>query len=370
MRKTPILIMTAALGLVLATAGCGTKPLEPPAGAQEEGSVQTIRLGTEGAAAAGLKTERAARRSFAVPIEAYGLVQFDPRLHHHLTARVPGRIEEVLAFEGDRVNAGQTLLTLYSPDFLSSESELLQMFERLKVAERRGNAEEQPMLEGLLQAAEKKLRFLGLGPEEIQRLKDKKEAALLLPVRAPIRGVISEFPVVAGTSVEAGALLFEISDLSTIRVEARVFEKDIARLEPGLKADISLAALPGEKFSGRLTIVGASVDETTRTIKAIITVPNLDGRLKPGMSASVTLIPRQAVSVLAVPESAVRRVEGRDIVFIAGPGRTFIPSEVKVGRTWEGFVEILSGLAEGQEVVTEGSLALKSEMLKKNLEGE
>jgi membrane fusion protein, heavy metal efflux system len=370
MQKARIVILMAAMGLALIAAGCGTKSQEPQAAEDAEGSGQTIRLSPAGAAAAGLKTARAEMRSFSIPIDAYGLVEFNPRFHYHLTARVPGRVEEVLAFEGARVSAGQKLLTMYSPDFLSAQSEFLLMLERQKIGERGGSAQEQSMAQGMLQAAEKKLKFLGLGPEEIQNLKDKKEAALLLPVRAPIRGVVNECPVVAGSSVEAGTLLLEISDLSTVRVEARVFEKDIARLEPGLRADISLAALPGEKFSGRLAVVGATVDEASRTVKAIIDVPNTGERLKPGMSASVTLFPRTPTKVLAVPESAVRKVEGRDLVFVAGPDGVFAASEVKVGRTLEGFVEILSGLAEGQEVATEGTLALKSEMLKKNLEGE
>ncbi|MCJ7612448.1 MAG: efflux RND transporter periplasmic adaptor subunit [Candidatus Aminicenantes bacterium] len=370
MTKTGIGALIVALGLAAVAAGCGAKPQAPQAVEDTEESAPTIRLSPDGAAAAGLKTARVDMRSFSIPIAAFGLVQFDPRFHHQLTARVPGRVEEVLAFEGARVNAGRKLLTLYSPDFLSAQSELLQMLERQKIGERSGSAEERSMAQGLLQAAEKKLGLLGLGPDEIRNLKDKKEAALLLPVRAPIRGVVTECPVTAGSSVEAGALLLEISDLRTVRVEARVFEKDIARLEPGLRADISLAALPGEKFSGRLAVVGATVDEASRTIKAIIEVPNTGERLKPGMSASVTLVPRRRIKVLAVPESAVRKVEGRDLVFVAGPDRTFAASEVKVGRTLEGFVEIQSGLAEGQEVATEGSLALKSEMLKKNLEGE
>ena len=370
MKNTAIIILIAAAGLTFFAAGCGSRPPEPQGAADAEPSAGTIHLSPEGEAAAGLKTARVEKRSWAVPIDATGQVQFNPRLRHRLTARVPGRVEEVLAFEGARVAAGQKLLTMYSPDFLSAQSEFLLLLERDKSAERGGSPEERSMARSMLQAAEKKLALLGLGPEELRRLRDGQDAALLLTVRAPIRGVVIDCPILAGSSVEAGGLLAEIADLSSVRVEARVFEKDIARLEPGLQATISLAALPGETFSGRLAVIGAALDETSRTAKAVIDVANAGERLRPGMSASVRLAPRQAVEVLAVPESALRRVEGRDIVFVAGPGRTFVPAEVKPGRTLDGFTEILSGLAEGQEVAAEGSLALKAEMLKKNLEDE
>jgi cobalt-zinc-cadmium efflux system membrane fusion protein len=369
MKKTAFLRALAALSVILFLAACTSKAGSEPAAAGEENG-GAITLSPESAELAGLKTARAELRTVSDPIKAFGLVTFDPRLHHHLTARVPGRIEEIFAFEGTRVAAGQKILTLYSPDFLTAQSELLQMLERQRVAERNGDAEERKTVQGMLDAAEKKLRFLGLTEEDVRGLRDRQEVSLLLPVRSPIAGLVSDCPAVAGNSVESGTLLVEISNLRTVRVEARVFEKDIARVEPGLRAEVELAALPGQTFGGTLTVVGATVDETARTGKAIIEVPNPAERLKPGMSASVTIFPRGTLKILAVPESAVRKVEGRDVVFIARPGRTFVPREVKVGRTFGGLVEVLAGLAAGEEVAAEGSLALKSELLKKNLEGD
>ncbi len=370
MKKIMLVIALAALALAVFLAACKSETATPPAAGPEDEHGGTVTLSAESAQLAGLKTARAEVRAVADPIKAFGLVAFDPRFHNHLTARVPGRIEEIFAFEGTRVAAGQKLLTLYSPDFLTAQSELLQMLERQRVAERNGDAEERKMVQGMLDAAEKKLRFLGLTDDEIRNLKDKKEVSLLLPVRSPIAGLVNDCPAVAGNFVEAGTLLVEISNLRTVRVEARVFEKDIARVATGLRAEVEVAALPGENFAGTLSVIGATVDEAARTAKAIIDVPNPGERLKPGMSASVTLFPKATVKILAVPESAVRKVEGLDVVFIAGPNGTYARREVKVGRTFGGWVEILSGLSAGEEVAAEGSLALKSELLKKNLEGE
>lgn len=368
--RNALLFLILGIGFLAVGSACRRSSAPPAGNEAEDVKTQTLSLSPEAVAAAGLKTERVEFRPMAVPINAYGLVQFDPRSHYHLTARVPGRIEEIFAFEGTRVNAGQKLLTFYSPDFLSSQSELLQMLERQKIAQRAGDADERSLADRMLDAAEKKLRFMGLAEDEIRALKDKKETLLLLPVRSPIRGTINEFSAVSGNTVEAGTLLLEISDLRTVWIEARIFEKDIAGLELGLKAEVTLSALPGEKFPGRLIVIGAAVDEASRTAKAVIEVNNPAERLKPGMSASVTLVPRTPTKVLAVPESAVRKIEGRDVVFVEAPERTFTVREVKPGRALEGFVEILSGLAEGERVATEGSLALKSELLKKNLEGE
>ena len=370
MKRTLTICLILGIALMVGMSGCRGKTSAPAETAVEEVPSQTISLSPEAVAAVGLKTERAEIRSFSVPISAYGVVQFNPRSHYHLTARVPGRIEEILAFEGTRVQVGQRLMTFYSPDFLAAESELLQMLERQKMAQRSGDTDDRVMADRMLDAAEKKLRFLGLAEEEIQGLKQKKETLLLLPIRSPIQGTINDCPAVTGNFVDAGTLLLEISDLRTVWVEARVFEKDIALLEAGLRAEVSLAALPDEKFQGRLTVIGATVDEASRTAKAVVEVANAGERLKPGMSASVRLYPLRPTKVLAVPEAAVRKVEGREVVFVAGPDRTFTIREVKTSRVLEGFVEVLSGLAEGESVVTEGSLALKSELLKTSLEGE
>lgn len=370
MTKMTPAVLAAAFTLFLLGAGCGPKAAAPAPDETREAASPAVSLTSESAALAGLKTARVESRPVTVPIKAFGVAEFDPRFHHHLTSRVPGRIEEILAFEGTRVRAGQTLLTLYSPDFLTAQSELVQMVERQRAAEKGGDAEERKLVQGMLDAAEKKLRFMGLGEDEVRTLKASGEVSVLLPVRSPINGLVTDCPAVSGNSVEAGTLLLEVSDLSTVWVEARVFEKDIARLENGLRAEVALSALPGETFGGRLATVGATVDEAARTAKAIVEVRNPGERIKAGMSAEVTLFPTRATAVLAVPEAAVRKVEGRDIVFVAGPKLTFTPREVKTGRSLAGYVEILSGLAEGEEVAAEGSLALKSELLKKNLEGD
>jgi Cu(I)/Ag(I) efflux system membrane fusion protein len=369
MNSKSILMIAAAALFALAPAcrsgGSGSEAVEAP----EEDS-RTVALSADAAAVAGLQTVPVEARSLRAPIRAFGVVRFDPRRRYRLTARVPGRIEELSAFEGTRVKAGQTLLALYSPDFLSSQSELLQMIERREMAARGRDPQETRMARGMLEAAEKKLRFLGLSDEEIRDLAQKKETTLLLPVKSPIAGTVNECPILAGSSVEAGALLMEISDLRTVWVEARVFERDMAALETGLPAEVELAALPGESFPGRLTVIGAALDESSRTAKAVIEVSNPAEHLRPGMSASVTIHPRRAATALTVPESAVRRVEGADVVFVAGPGGIFTAREVTVGRRLEGYVEILSGLTAGESVAGEGSLALKSELLKKNLEGD
>jgi multidrug efflux pump subunit AcrA (membrane-fusion protein) len=112
------------------------------------------------------------------------------------------------------------------------------------------------------------------------------------------------------------------------------------------------------------------MDEATRTVKARLEVPNAGGRLKPGMYADVRVIPREPVQTLAVPEAAVRTLEGRTVVFLPGPGGTFIRRDVRTGRAFDGYVEVLEGLKAGDRVVTDGSFDVKAEMLKGTLEGE
>jgi len=173
-----------------------------------------------------------------------------------------------------------------------------------------------------------------------------------------------------GSAVEAGSCLAELADLSTLWVLAEVYEKDLAAVAPGAKAEMTVAAYPGEVFGGSLTQVGSVMDEQTRTVKCRLEVANPAGRLKPGMFAEIRIFASGKISFLAVPEEAVRTAEGRAVVFLeTAPGR-YARRAVEMGRAADGFVEILKGLSAGERVVTAGSFDVKAEMLKGSLEGE
>ena len=317
-----------------------------------------------------VKTEKVGRRSFSLTVKATGVVGFNQKKYACISARVPGRIEEVLAFEGDRVKAGQTLVTLYSQDFLAVQQELVHLFQQQERSRRSGDEESAKLAAGLIRSAWHRMRLMGLGEEEIRKIQESGTASETLAVQAPFAGTLVSARAVSGEFVEMGTELFELADLDVLWATVNIFEKDLDSVRPGSRAEVRTQAYPAEVFPGRLVLIGDVQDEATRTTRGRLELPNPSRRLKPGMFVEVTLVPTIATESLAVPEQAVRQVEGRTVVFIRVPGGAFEPRDVKVGHVADGWAEVVAGLKEGEEVATEGSFSLKAEMLKKTLEGE
>jgi Cu(I)/Ag(I) efflux system membrane fusion protein len=328
----------------------GPSPAEAPAGEVEKASADEPH---EALVVSAVKTEKVGRRSFSVAVKATGIIGFNQKKYVCISARTPGRIEEVLAFEGDRVNPDQTLVTLYSPDFLSVQQE-----ESVKLAA------------GLIRSSVHRMKLMGVGEEDIRKIQESGTVSETLAVKAPFSGTLVSAKAISGEFVEMGTELFDLADLDILWATANIFEKDLALVRPGSRAEVRTQAYPAEVFQGRLVLIGDVQDEVTRTTRGRLELPNPSRKLKPGMFIDVTLIPETTGESLAVPEQAVRQVEGKTVVFVQGPGGAFEPREIKLGLLTGGWAEILEGLQEGEVVATEGSFSLKAEMLKKTLEGE
>jgi RND family efflux transporter MFP subunit len=211
---------------------------------------------------------------------------------------------------------------------------------------------------------------MGATDEDIQITQDTRELQDYLFIAAPFSGSVVAAAAIAGDYVEIGRELFQLADLSSLWATVNIFEKDLTLVKPGAEGEIRIQAYPGVTFKGRLAVLGDVVDAETRTVKGRLEVPNPALKLKPGMFADVTLGSARAAEALVIPEKAVRNVEGRNVVFVPGAAGSFVPREVRLGRVFDGWVEILEGLEDGDEVAAEGSFALKAELLKKTLEGE
>jgi cobalt-zinc-cadmium efflux system membrane fusion protein len=205
--------------------------------------------------------------------------------------------------------------------------------------------------------------------DEIARLarKDLPHAQVAqVPLRAPFTGEVIERNATVGEVVDSTKILFTLADLSTVWVRADFPEHQVARLRKGLPIELRVAAYPKEVFRGTVTYVAAVVDPATRTLMVRSDVPNPDGRLRPEMFAEVSLLIEEQ-PVLAVTRAALQQVGGRAVVFaVVGP-RRFEQREITVGQTAGDYVEVTGGLVDGDEVVTEGSYALKSELLREQM---
>ena len=370
MKMGRIFLGLAFSAAFLGLAGCakneGTRPASK--GTAVPG---TVALNGNGAILAGIKTEKVRRQPFSASWRAAGTVGFDQTAYAFVTLRVPGRVDRVLVYGGEKVRSGQELLSLYSPEFLTAQLEYLQAEDRLLRQASDTDPDGPRAALQMRDSSAARLKLMGLTQEEVNLLSEKRKPLDLLSVRAPFSGSVVESWAVAGSWQEAGDKLFTVADLSKVWVMIDIFEKDLGLVQPGLPVTLRTEAYPAETFEGRLTLIADTLDPATRTAKGRVVVPNPGGRLKPGLFVEATLAPSSETLLLAVPEAAVRQVEGKTVVFVpSADGRKFKLREVRAGRAFRGFVEILQGLTEGEEVVTQGSFDLKAELLKGTLEGE
>lgn len=364
-----LFVMALILAFGFSLSGCRNRTTEeakPEAAA--ESAPSSITLTAEAAKTAGIEIAEAGFRPVVRKIHAPGELMFNPKRLAHVTARTPGRIEQLLAYQGDRAKKGQALLTLYSKDYLSLQAELLQALEQTK---RVGlePAERMSAL-ALLDSVRNRLRLLDVTDGEIAEIEKSGVIRTVFEVRAPIAGDIIESLVTAGDFVEFGVNLFRIADLSTVWANIHIFEKDLARVGPGSEAVIRISAYPARELKGRLFQIGNIVDEKTRTVEGRIELANPDGRLKPGMFLEAELLSAVDSTALFVPGGAVLDLQGKKIVFVRTAPNTFAPREVEIGRALDGYIEIVKGLKDGESVVAGGSFFLKSELLKKSFGGD
>lgn len=336
-----------------------------------------------------LQTERVALRPIRVTLKAQaGKILTNENRLAHLSARVPGRIVAVYADFGARVREGDRLLLLDSPAFGEAQLEYRKARNVLGVTEKAFERAQALLDRGAIGAgehqrreadyenaradlheAEEKLHLLGMTEREIRRLAAKTlphaEVAKVF-LRAPFRGEVIDRKATIGEVVDPNKILFTMADLSTVWVRADFPEQQAGRLKAGLTVEVRVSAYPDTAFRGVITYVGAVIDPATRTIMARAEVSNLDGRLRPEMFAEVLLVTDEQ-SVLSVPRVAVQQMGNRQVAFVVQGPRRFEPREVTFAQTATEYVQVITGLAAGNEVVTQGSYALKSELLREQM---
>lgn len=306
----------------------------------------------------------AATRSFA------GRVTFDQRLVAELGPAVGGRVSSVNVVTGDTVKKGDVLLTIYAPDVASAQAQVAQAKTARGLAERAVERARTLQREGA--GSEAELQQAEAALAQVKSEEQRATAALgaiggaggatEYVLRAPISGKVIERNVAVGAQVGPGAdkPLLTVGDLSTVWVVADVFEQDLASVELGAEATIQVLALKGKALSGKVTHVSSVVDPLTRAVLARIELANPDGALKPGMSARVVM--RAAASKGAeVPTSALLARRDQFFVFVRQRDGSFVQREVALGEQHGQHAVVTSGLAPGEDVVTEGAILLDVE---------
>jgi len=295
----------------------------------------------------GITFARASDRPIQSSVRAVGVLKYAEPNRVYVNARVGGWVEHLYAdYVGKRVERGEPLLALYSPDLVSAQEEYL-LARRLKD-------------DTLAAGARRRLELWDIGADQIDSLEARGTATRTLLLRAPRAGEIVEKMVTDGQAVKVGDNLFLIADRRVLWVDVAVFERDASAVRVGMRATVRVDAVPGATFDGRLTFIQPQLDERTRTLTARLEVDNANGALRPGMYATVELntAGRRAVTV---PLAAVLPTGTHNIVFVnRGDGR-FLPRDVRVGQHGDSLIEIVEGLRPGDEVIASATFLLDSE---------
>lgn len=295
--------------LAVALAGCGKNEAAveaTPEVAHEQNMVTLTKANLEHMT---LKVDSVVLGSLGMTLKAAGRVSANLNKTAKVTPTLEGRLVKLNFDLNDRVKAGEVLALIESPELLGKQLEL----------------------------------------------------------KAPVDGVIIERNATVGELVDKGREVFTISDPTRLWAIAEIKERDIAAVKVGQEATFTVLPYPQELFRGKVILVGNQVEAASRTLEVRIAVDNADGRLKPGMFADVGIVTTILDNVLLIPDSALQTDGDSQIVFVALDGNKFEKRVVKLGEEQQGRVQVLAGLKAGEQIATEGSFILKSEMLKGEL---
>ncbi len=342
-----------------------------------EGITARVQLSPERIQLAGIKTVAVDYRPVAKQTKTVGYVAFDETRLSRIVSRVDGYVEKLYVNETFTVvRKGDPLAEIYSPELYSTARELV-------LATRDGGVPD------LAAAARNKLLLLGVSQQEIDGIVASGQPSPRLVIRSPQEGYVVDKKIVVGASVEAKMTLFEVAELSTVWIEADVYEKDIPFLQVGQKVEATVEACPHRVFTGRLALVHPQLETSTRTNRIRLKLDNPQHELRPGMFATVrintpleSIEPFKSVAArsgrvvltgldggntpsqyefLCVPERAVVDTGSKKVVYVEREPGMFEGVEVELGPRHDDYYPVIMGLAPGDKVAAAGGFLIDAE---------
>jgi cobalt-zinc-cadmium efflux system membrane fusion protein len=362
-----------AVGRGLAGRGRGRR-------ARNWGPADVIEFTEEEQKAIEVETIKAAYMPLKSTLTAMGKVLEHPYRKAIVSYPFPARIAQIHARIGDWVKQGQRLVTLQSEEVGNAKSEFYKAqadyelarvnYERQKRLFDRGVGAQKDYLyaesdfkiaEANRNATEKKLHVLGFSEEEVKAIAETHQINPVITLYAPIDGKITINNAVLGAMIDQGTEILTIMDPTILCIDAEIYEKDIAKIRDKQQVEVNVPAYPGDQFNAEICFIGDVLNEETRTITVRSEVKNADYKLKPGMFADIKILLNHHDRSLVLPKEAILDDGDNSIVFIKKAGKYF-PQVVELGAKEDSLVEILSGIQEGDEVVTTGNYQLKSKL--------
>jgi Cu(I)/Ag(I) efflux system membrane fusion protein/cobalt-zinc-cadmium efflux system membrane fusion protein len=311
----------------------------------------------------GVRTAKVEVRPLSRLTLAVGLVNFNERNLATVTTKVNGWLERLYVnATGDPVRKGQALVSIYSPELVASQEEYLLAVRNLKAMQGSPVKEMADGAKRLAEASRRRLAYFDISAAQIDDLERTGQVKKHLTLASPANGIVTKRLVTQGMYVQAGMPLLEVADLSTVWVDADIYQYELPWIKVGQPVTMSLDYLPGETFPGKIDYIYPYLKEATRTAKVRLRFSNPGLKLKPEMFAQVKIESPVSHQAVVVPADAVIDTGLKQHVFIAlGQGR-FEPREVKLGVLGnDGLREVLAGLKGGEDVVVSAQFMLDSE---------
>ena len=356
---------------------------------------------------AGIRTEPSQATSVQEYVQATGVVGPDESHLGHVRPVSEGIVHQVFIQKGDRVRKGQPLISYDNIElgelmgvYQSHQAELRgarakrdvkrrlwergkELFDHQVIAEKELELQEAEYIDArevvrkwdaAIAQVELKLHRYGLPIDQIQELRNVVEIAVpryltLTKLYAPFNGTVIGYDVAEGEVVAPERVLLTIANLATVWTMADIYERDLGAIRGARHAEIKFEAYPGQRFEGKITYLGDVLDPESRTVKVRCVVPNPDNLLKLGMFATIRIPTEEPRRLPAVPADAVQIIDGEPVVFVETSEGRFEKRSVRTGPERNRMIVIEQGLEVGEVVVTEGSFALKSELLREQLGG-
>lgn len=312
-----------------------------------------VMLTSASAAVVGVKTTEVRRAPLDRTLNVAGMIDDDETRHRYISARVAGRVEHLhVHTTGVALAADAPLATLYSPDVLAAERLYV---ERLKAGPAAFTASETA-------GTRERLLQLGLTADEIAGLEKTLQPDAFVTMRAPFAGTVVALNDAAheGGYLKEGDMVFTLADFSKMWFVFTAYEADLAWLRVGQLVLLELPSRPDAPMVAPIAFIDPNLDEATHTVRVRVVLDNADGKLLHRVTAHAH-VQVDSAAVLLVPRSAVVRTQAAPLVYVDKGNSTYEPRDVKLGRAGDRDYEVFAGLAEGEKVVTEGSLLLDAQ---------
>lgn len=328
-----------------------TKIPAPPPGYAE------VAVGPDIQQRIGVALGKVEQTPLTMSIRTVGIVRPDETKVAHIHLKTEGWVEKLfVSFTGQKVKAGDPMLSIYSPAFFTAQREFLSAIQAAKSSlDRVGDQRT------VVETARQRLELWDIPKEAILALENTGKPGKSLILRSPISGTVLEKKAFEGQYVMAQAELYVVADLSTVWMQGKIFEYELPHVEIGMPATVTFPSLPMQQFTGKVVFIDPIVDEMTRTVQVRVELFNPDGKFRPGMFGDVT-ISHAMGSGLTVPTSAIIRTGERNIAYRAVSPDRFVPVQVEISPLrFEDRFQILAGLKAGDEVVTSANFLIDSE---------